>query len=149
MGWSPRFEVHANRATKRVIIVASIFTRIIKGELPAYKILEDEYTISILALDQVNLGHTLVIPKLEVDSFMDLQEPHYSAVFKNAQIISKAIKQATQCPRVGTIIAGFEVPHFHYHLIPAWSIPDLSFTRAQKRTTEEMTTIQQKIISFL
>lgn len=129
--------------------MASIFTRIIKGELPAYKIHEDEYTISILALDQVNLGHTLVIPKLEVDSFMDLPEPHYSAVFKNAQRLSVAIKKATGCPRVGTIIAGFEVPHFHYHLIPAWGIPDLSFARAQKRSESEMLEIQNKIKSYL
>ena len=129
--------------------MASIFTKIIRGELPAYKIYEDEYTFAILALDQVNLGHTLVIPKLEVDSFMDLPEPHYSAVFKNAQRIAKAIKKATECPRVGTIIAGFEVPHFHYHLIPAWSIPDLSFSRAQRRTPEEMVEIQKKIISHL
>lgn len=129
--------------------MASIFTKIIKGELPAFKIHEDEYTISILALDQVNLGHTLVIPKLEVDSFMDLPEPHYSAVFQNAQRIAKAIKKATNCPRVGTIIAGFEVPHFHYHLIPAWSIPDLNFARAQRRTPEEMLEIQKKIISYL
>lgn len=129
--------------------MASIFTKIIQGEMPAYRIHEDEYTISILALDQVNLGHTIVIPKLEVDSFMDLPEPHYSAVFKNAQKIAKAIKKATNCPRVGTIIAGFEVPHFHYHLIPAWSIPDLSFSRAQRRTPEEMADIQNKIKSYL
>lgn len=129
--------------------MASLFTKIINGELPAFKIFEDDLTIAILALDQVNLGHTLVIPKLEIDSFMDLPEPHYSAVFKNAQILSKAIKQATGCPRVGTIIAGFEVPHFHYHLIPAWSIPDLSFNRAKRRTPQEMTEIQSKIISFL
>jgi histidine triad (HIT) family protein len=129
--------------------MASIFTRILNGELPAYKVHEDEFTFSILALDQVNLGHTLVIPKLEVDSFMDLPEPYYSAVFKNAQLIAKAIKKATNCPRVGTIIAGFEVPHFHYHLIPAWSIPELSFTRAQKRSPEEMLDIQKKIIAYL
>lgn len=129
--------------------MASIFTRIIKGELPSYKIHEDEFTFSILALDQVNLGHTLVFPKIEVDSFIDLQEPYYAAVFKNAQLIAKAIKKATDCPRVGTIIAGFEVPHFHYHLIPAWSIPDLNFTRAKKRSEQEMLDIQKKILSFL
>ncbi len=129
--------------------MTSIFTRIINGELPSYKIQEDEHTFSILALDQVNLGHTLVIPKLEIDSFMDLPEPYYSAVFTNAKIIAQAIQKATQCPRVGTIIAGFEVPHFHYHLIPAWSIPDLNFARAQRKTPEEMTEIQNKIISFL
>jgi histidine triad (HIT) family protein len=129
--------------------MASIFTRILHGELPAYRIYEDEYMFAILALDQVNLGHTLVIPKLEVDSFMDLPEPYYSAVFKNAQTIARAIKEATGCPRVGTIIAGFEVPHFHYHLIPAWSIPDLSFSRAQRRSEGEMLDIQKKIVSFL
>lgn len=129
--------------------MASIFTKIINGEIPAFKIHEDELTISILALDQVNLGHTLVIPKVEVDSFIDLEEPYYSAVFKNAQRISKAIKKATSCPRVGTIIAGFEVPHFHYHLIPAWGIPELNFSRAQRRTPEEMAEIQKKIISYL
>jgi histidine triad (HIT) family protein len=129
--------------------MASIFTRIIQGELPAYKIYEDELTIAILALDQVNLGHTIVIPKLEVDSFMDLPEPYYSAVFKNAQKIAVAMKKATGCPRVGTIIAGFEVPHFHYHLIPAWSIPELSFSRAQKRSAEEMSEIQKKIQLYL
>lgn len=129
--------------------MASIFTRIMAGELPAYKVYEDEWTFAILALDQVNLGHTLVIPKIEVDSFIDLPEPYYSAVFKNAQKIAKAIKAATNCPRVGTIIAGFEVPHFHYHLIPAWSIPELSFSRAQRRSAEEMVEIQKKIVSYL
>lgn len=129
--------------------MASIFTRIIKGELPAYKIYEDELVIAILALDQVNLGHTLVIPKLEVDSFMDLPEPHYTAVFQLAKTLSLAIRKATDCPRVGTIIAGFEVPHFHYHLIPAWGIPDLNFARARRRTDEEMRTILEKIKSHL
>ena len=129
--------------------MASIFTRIIKGELPSYKIHEDEFTFSILALDQVNLGHTIVFPKLEVDSFMDLPEPYYSAVFKNSQLIARAIKKATDCPRVSTIIAGFEVPHFHNHLIPAWGIPDLNFTRAKKRSEIEMLDIQKKILSFL
>lgn len=129
--------------------MASIFTKIIAGELPSYKIFEDEFTIAILALDQVNLGHTLVIPKVEVDSFMDLDEPYYTVVFKNAQNISRAIKRATGCPRVGTIIAGFEVPHFHYHLIPAWSIPDLSFARAKRHSEQEMLDIQNKIISNL
>ena len=114
--------------------MASIFTRIINGELPSFKILEDELTLAILALDQVNLGHTLVIPKKEVDHWFEVPELDYLQVAKNAQKISAAIKKATQCPRVGTIVAGFEVPHYHLHLIPAWSIPDLNFSRAKRRT---------------
>lgn len=129
--------------------MASIFTKIINGELPSYKIHEDEFTYSFLALDQVNPGHTLVVPKIEVNSFMDCNEPHYSAVFKNAKYISIAIQKATNAPRIGTIIAGFEVPHFHYHLIPAWSIPDLNFTRAKKLSDAEMLKIQKNIISNL
>ena len=129
--------------------MASIFTKIIRGELPCFKILEDELTISFLALDQVNLGHTLVIPKVEVNHWFDVPEKDFIQAQLNAQKIAKAIQKATQCPRVGTIVAGFEVPHYHLHLIPAWSIPELSFTRAQRRSEAEMKDIQQKIISHL
>ena len=129
--------------------MATVFTKILSGELPSYKIFEDEYTYSFLALDQVNLGHTLVIPKVEFDSWLDVPEPHYSAVQKNAQVIGKAILKATGAPRIGTIVAGFEVRHYHLHMIPAWAISDISFTKAQKRSAEDMTAIQQKILSFL
>ena len=129
--------------------MASIFTKIIRGELPCFKILEDELTISFLALDQVNLGHTLVIPKVEVNHWFDVPEKDFIQAQLNAQKIAKAIQKATQCPRVGTIVAGFEVPHYHLHLIPARSIPELSFTRAQRRSEAEMKDIQQKIISHL
>lgn len=127
----------------------SLFTKIVKGELPCYKIHEDELTFSFLALDQVNLGHTLVIPKKETNHWLDVSEKEYTQVHLNSQKIGKAIMKATGCPRVGQIVAGFEVPHYHLHLIPAWSIPDLSFSRAQRRSEQEMKDIQQKIISFL
>lgn len=129
--------------------MASIFTRIINGELPCYKIHEDELTISFLALDQVNLGHTLVVPKAEVNHWMDVPEKDFVRVQLNAQKIAKAIQKATGCPRVGTMVAGFEVPHYHLHLIPAWSIPDLSFKGAKKLPEAEMKAIQAKIISYL
>lgn len=129
--------------------MASIFTKIISGELPSYKILEDDLTIAFLALDQVNLGHVLVVPKQEVNHWDDVPEEVYNRVGKNAQKISKAIKQVTQCPRVGTIVAGFEVPHYHLHLIPAWSIPDLDFKRAKRYSDEEMKAIQGKIVACL
>lgn len=129
--------------------MASVFTKIINGELPSYKIFEDEKTISILTIDPISLGHTLVIPKLEVNHWFDVPPDIYTQVGLNAQRIAKAIKKATDCPRVGTIVAGFEVPHYHLHLIPAWSIPDLDFKRASRRSEEEMKQIQEKIISFL
>ena len=129
--------------------MASIFTKIISGELPCYKIHEDEKTFSFLALDQVNLGHTLVIPKMEVNHWFDVPADVYTQVGINAQKIAKAIKEATGCPRVGTMVAGFEVPHYHLHLIPAWSIPDLDFKRAQRKSDQEMKQIQEKIISLL
>lgn len=129
--------------------MSSIFTQIISGKLPCYKIYEDELTFSFLALDQVNLGHTLVIPKNEIDHWLDLPEEDYIKVHLNAQKIGRAIKQATGCPRVGTIVAGFEVHHFHLHLIPAWSISDLTFSRAQRRSPDEMIKVQSEIIKFL
>lgn len=129
--------------------MASIFTKIISGELPCYKIHEDEKTFSFLALDQVNLGHVLVVPKQEVNHWFDVPPDVYTQVGLNAQRIAKAIQKATGCPRVGTMVAGFEVPHYHLHLIPAWSIPDLDFKRAQRRTPEEMQLIQNKITQAL
>lgn len=129
--------------------MASVFTKILSGELPAYKIYEDELVFAFLALDQVNLGHTLVISKEELNSWMDVPEKTYAHLHVVSQKIGKAIKLASGAPRVGQIVAGFEVPHYHLHLIPAWSIPDLSFTRAQKRSPDEMTEIQKKILQQL
>ena len=127
----------------------SIFTKIIHGEIPCYKIYEDEHTFAFLARDQIALGHTLIVAKIEVDYFVDVPEPYYSAVFKNAQTIARAIQAATGCARVGTMIAGFEVPHFHYHLVPIESIFDLSFSHARERGPEEMKAIQEKIVAEL
>lgn len=129
--------------------MASVFTKIINGELPSYKIHEDEKTISILTIDPISLGHTLVIPKLEVNHWFDVPPDIFTQVGLNAQRIAKAIQEATGCPRVGTIVAGFEVPHYHLHLIPAWSIPDLDFKRAARRSDQDMKQIQEKIIGFL
>ncbi len=129
--------------------MASVFTKIINGEIPCFKVHEDELTISFLALDQVNLGHTLVVPKMEVNHWFDVPEKSFTQVGLNAQKIAKAIQSVTGCPRVGTMVAGFEVPHYHLHLIPAWSIPDLDFKRAKRRTEDEMKDVQSKIINAL
>ncbi len=129
--------------------MASIFTKIIAGELPSYKIYEDALTFSFLALDQVNLGHVLVIPKEEINHWFDTPPDTFTQVGLNSQKIAKAIKTATGCPRVGVMVAGFEVPHYHVHLIPAWSIPDLDFKKARRFSDQEMKTIQEKIIQAL
>ncbi len=129
--------------------MASVFTKIIQGELPSYKIYEDELTIAILTIEPIHLGHVLVIPKQEVNHWFDVPEAAYLQVQKNAQKIGKAIKEVTGCPRVLTTAIGFEVPHYHLHLIPAWSMADLNFKAAQKRSDAEMKEIQEKIVKAL
>lgn len=129
--------------------MSSIFTKIINNELPAYKIHEDELTISILALDQVSPGHVIVIPKEEVNHWFDVSPVVFTRVGLNAQKIAKAIQKFSGCPRVGTIVAGFEVPHYHLHLIPAWSIPDIDFKRAKRLPNEEMKKICEVIKAYL
>ncbi|MFN8944324.1 MAG: HIT family protein [Pseudobdellovibrionaceae bacterium] len=129
--------------------MATIFTKIIHNELPSYKVYEDDRIIAILALDQVNLGHTLVIPKIEVNHWIDVPSEDFLAVQKASQKIGQAIHLATNCKRVCTMTVGFEVPHYHLHLIPAWNMAELSFARAQKRSENEMKEILEKIKGFL
>jgi histidine triad (HIT) family protein len=129
--------------------MASVFTKIIQGEIPSYKIFEDDLTISILTIEPIHLGHTLVIPKQEVNHWFEVPETAYLQVQKNAQKIGKAIKETTGCPRVLTAAIGFEVPHYHLHLIPAWSMADLNFQKAQKRSEAEMKDIQAKLIASI
>lgn len=129
--------------------MASIFTKIIQGELPCYKLMEDDLTISILTIEPINLGHALVIPKQEVNHWFDVPADTYTRVGLNAQKLAKAIQKATGCPRVLTAAIGFEVQHYHLHLIPAWSMADLSFAKAAKRSEQEMKDIAAKIIQNL
>ncbi len=129
--------------------MASLFTKIIQRELPAYIVHEDERTISFLALDQVNLGHCLVVPKKEVDHWLDVDPADLQSVYLNAQIVGRAIQQVSSAPRIGQMVAGFEVNHFHLHLIPAWKIADLDFKRARRFADTEMKQTQDKIQAIL
>lgn len=129
--------------------MSSIFTKLIQGDLPCYKIYEDERVFSFLALDQINLGHCLVVPKNEVDHFYDMAQEDYNAVFEASQLVSRAIKKTTDCTRVGLAVQGFEVPHAHVHLVPLWGADEFSFSRGKQRTPDEMAEIQQKIVSEL
>lgn len=129
--------------------MASIFTKIILGELPSFKILENEHILAILTLDPIQPGHTIIFPKVEVDHFFDVPEPHYSAVSEAAQIIAKAIRTATGCKRVGVAVQGFEVQHYHLHLIPMWGTEDFDFRKAKRLPPEEMKAMQEKIVAKL
>ncbi len=124
----------------------SVFTKIIQGEIPCYKIFEDDLTFSFLALDQINPGHTLVVPKREVNHWVDVPEAEYLRVQQNALKIGNAIHIATKCTRVLTATVGFEVPHFHLHLIPAWSMADLNFKKAKRLSNDEMIKVQKEIL---
>lgn len=129
--------------------MASIFTKIIQGELPAFKIYEDDLTIAILTLDQVNPGHCLVIPKEEVDHWFQCEDPAYTRVHAVARKLAPAIQKATGCKRVGQAVLGFEVPHYHLHLIPLENIQELDFRRAKRLSQDEMARLQREIKQHL
>ncbi len=125
--------------------MSSVFVKIINNELPAYRVFEDATVIAILALDQVTPGHTLVIPKQEVNHWFDVPEKDYLHLQSVAQRIARAQKNAFDCPRVMTATVGFEVPHFHLHLLPAWSMDDLNFRNGKKLPAAEMESVLAKI----
>jgi len=129
--------------------MATVFTKIISGELPSYKVFETENVYAFLALDQINLGHTLVIPKKEVNHFFDMDQKDYDDVFKVSKILSETIKEVSECKRVIMAIQGFEVPHAHVHLIPANGPEEFSFSLGRKREGSEMIGIQEKLIENL
>lgn len=127
----------------------TLFTKIIEGQIPCYKIYENDYVFAFLDIKPHNLGHTLIVPKTEVDYFVDVPEPYYSEVFRVAKIIAKAIDKATNCKRVVTQIVGFDIPHFHYHLIPLFDKYDLDLTKTREFDPEQMQEIQAKIVQYL
>jgi histidine triad (HIT) family protein len=129
-------------------LMASVFSKIIQGEIPSFKIFEDDYTFAFLDINPIQPGHTLIVPKYEVDYFVDLPEPFYTAIFKTAKIIAPALQIATQASRIGTLIEGFDVPHVHYHLVPMFQPGDL-FSQRLSLDEAQMKAIQDKIISHL
>lgn len=129
--------------------MTSVFTKIIDNQLPAFRVYEDEYVLGFLSLDAIRHGHTLLVPKLEVDYFVDVPEPHYSAVFRAARPLAKAIHEVTGCVRVGTVIAGWDIPHFHYHLIPMFEYHDLDPRLAKRYPAEDDERMAQKIRAAL
>lgn len=124
----------------------TIFTRIIKGEIPAHKILEDERYLAFLDLRPVNPGHTLVIPKQEIDYIFDVEDELLKGLFVFAKKVARALKKAVPCKRIGVMVAGLEVPHAHVHLVPIIeSLLELNFARAKNTTQEELAAMAEKI----
>jgi histidine triad (HIT) family protein len=107
--------------------MASIFTKIINGELPCYKIVEDDHFIAFLDIDPNVKGHTLCVPKKEVDKLLDLDEETYLGLMQFARKVGLAIEKTLVCNRVGMSVIGLEVPHVHVHLIPLNEMKDMSF----------------------
>ncbi len=123
----------------------TLFTKIVAGEIPAHKILEDDKYLAFLDLRPVNPGHTLVIPKQEVDYIFDVEDELLKGLVVFAKKVAKAIGKAFPCKKVGIMVAGIEVPHAHVHLIPINSVGDLSFSRAKAATQEELAAAAAKI----
>lgn len=117
--------------------MASIFTRIINGEIPCYKIAEDEKYFAFLDISPLAKGHTLVVPKQEVDYLFDLEADTLSGLMLFAQKVAKALDKAVPCTRVGVAVIGLEVPHAHVHLIPLNSVADIDFSRPKLKLEKE------------
>lgn len=118
--------------------MSTIFTKIIAGEIENYKIYEDEKTYAFLTIRPHTKGHMLVIPKIEVDHWDDVPEDYYVAMWGTARNMTKLLKEKYQCERVGVMIAGFEVPHAHIHLIPMKTLKDLDIDQAYDASPDEL-----------
>jgi len=128
----------------------TIFSKIIAGEIPSYKIAENEKFFAFLDIFPLVEGHVLVVPKEETDHFFDLDQNLLSEILLFAQPIAKAIEKAFPCDRCGMSVVGLEVPHAHVHLIPINSADDLNFTRGKlKLSPEQLQQVQKKILAAL
>jgi histidine triad (HIT) family protein len=117
--------------------MASIFTRIINGEIPCYKVAEDENFIAFLDINPLVEGHTLVVPKIEEDYIFDLDDETLAKMMAFAKKVAAQIKAVTECKRVAIAVLGMEVPHAHMHLIPMNSEGDIDFKKARPEVTKE------------
>lgn len=130
--------------------MASIFSKIVQGEIPAYKVAEDENFLAFLDISPVAKGHTLVIPKKEVDYLFDLDDNTYSGLHLFAKKIAAGLKKAIPCEKVGVLVLGLEVPHAHIHLIPMKTEADvLNFSKKLKFTPQEFQDITKLISSHI
>jgi histidine triad (HIT) family protein len=132
------------------LIEMTLFSKIIKGEIPSYKIAENDKFYAFLDIFPLREGHTLVVPKVETDKFFDLSSEYLSEILLFAQPIVSAIEKACTCNRVGISVIGLEVPHAHLHLVPIDSANDLNFTKPKiNMSTDEFKRVQQRICAHI
>jgi histidine triad (HIT) family protein len=128
----------------------TIFSKIIAGEIPSFKIAENENFFAFLDIFPLREGHTLVIPKIEIDNLFDLDDNYLSEILVFAKPIARAIEKAFRCNRCGISVVGIEVPHAHVHLIPLNSANDLNFTQPKMQVTQDdLKIVQEKILAHL
>ncbi|MCM5662484.1 HIT family protein [Galbibacter mesophilus] len=125
--------------------MASIFTKIINGEIPSYKVAEDEDFYAFLDINPNAKGHTLCIPKKEVDKIFDLDEDTYMGLMAFSRKVAKALEKTVECKRVGIAVVGLEVPHVHVHLIPLNNMSEMTFQHKVSLTEDEFSTLADKI----
>lgn len=129
--------------------MSTIFTKIVNGEIPAYKVAEDENYLAFLDVNPNAKGHTLCIPKKEVNKIFDMDEDWYTGLLQFARRVAIALEQAVPCKRVGMAVVGLEVPHAHVHLIPLQDMDDMRFERKVKLSPEEFQAIARSIADKL
>ena len=128
----------------------SIFTRIIQGDLPSFKILEDDHCFAFLDVFPLVEGHTLVVPKKEVDSIFDLDQETYQHLFSFAKEVESKLRKSIPCKRIGIAVIGLEVPHAHIHIVPLNHVEDINFSRPKmKPSQEELKAIQERILNSI
>ena len=129
--------------------MSSIFTKIVNGEIPSYKVAEDENFYAFLDINPLTMGHTLVIPKNEVDYIFDLDDDTYNGIFRFVKKVSKAIEKNVDCLRIGIVVYGLDVPHAHIHLIPLkGNENEIDFSKPKvKQTENEFAEMASKIHS--
>lgn len=125
--------------------MASIFSKIISGEIPCYKIAEDDQFIAFLDVNPNAVGHTLCVPKQEINKIFDMQDDHYLGLMQFSRNVAVALEKAIPCKRIGMAVIGLEVPHVHVHLIPLQEMEDMRFQRKVAMTKEEFESTAQKI----
>ena len=130
--------------------MASIFSKIICNEIPAYKVLENENFLAFLDIFPLAKGHVLIIPKNEIDYLFDISSDEYLELWKFAQQVAKAMDKVIDCKRIGVAVIGLEVPHAHIHLVPLNNVSDINFERPKLSfSSEEMEAVAQQIRNAL
>lgn len=130
--------------------MATLFTRIIQGEIPCHKIAESKDYLAFLDISPLRMGHTLVIPKKEIDYLFDMDAEGLAGLMLFAQIVARAVRQAIPCKRIGVSVIGLEVPHAHVHLVPMDSADDVNFTRSKLNPSqEELAEVAERIRRYV